>query len=385
MKKFDVIIAGGGIVGVTFALSLNVLSNEKFSIALIEPFKNTLNRSIALSHGTVELMKKFKLWEAIIDIATPINQIQISERSNLGIVNICTENYFIDAIGYVVELSHVLDIYYNRLKKMNNIELFFSKSVTGVKQKIDKVKIILTDSKQLTAKLLVAADGSISACCKKIRLDYQEYDFKQAAVVAKIISSEKNNGMAFKRFTKSGSIALLPISSNNFSLVWCLSPNLAREVMFYNEEKFLDSLQKEFGWYLGKLLKASNKATYPLYLRYQRKNISHRFAIIGNAAQTLHPMAAQGFNLGMRDVASLAEEIISSPHDIGDYDNLIRFNKHRNADRQATIKLTSSLVKLFASNSLSIKIGRSVGLFAIENIFFLKMSLLHRMLGFVNH
>ncbi|EPE37311.1 2-polyprenyl-6-methoxyphenol hydroxylase [Candidatus Photodesmus katoptron Akat1] len=125
MKKFDVIIAGGGIVGVTFALSLNVLSNEKFSIALIEPFKNTLNRSIALSHGTVELMKKFKLWEAIIDIATPINQIQISERSNLGIVNICTENYFIDAIGYVVELSHVLDIYYNRLKKMNNIELFF--------------------------------------------------------------------------------------------------------------------------------------------------------------------------------------------------------------------------------------------------------------------
>lgn len=153
--------------------------------------------------------------------------------------------------------------------------------------------------------------------------------------------------------------------------------------MQYSESEFLAELQQAFGWRLGRLTKAGERSAYPLLLRYREQNVSHRFAIVGNAAQTLHPIAGQGFNLGIRDVATLAEELTHGD-EIGGYAQLNRFRKRRETDREATIALTSTLVHLFSNDWLTLRIGRNLGLAAMDNLPVLKTPLLRRTLGVVN-
>ncbi|HAS24532.1 MAG TPA: 2-octaprenyl-6-methoxyphenyl hydroxylase, partial [Vibrio sp.] len=210
-----------------------------------------------------------------------------------------------------------------------------------------------------------------------------EHDFEQVAVIANIVASEPHQGRAFERFTHHGPVALLPMSDNRLSLVWCLSPEQAQQVTALSDDEFLEQLQKDFGWRLGRLDKVGKRASYPLILRHRQQNISHRFAIVGNAAQTLHPIAGQGFNLGIRDVASLAEELCNQLDDVGRYNGLVNFRKRREQDRDTTITLTSSLVHLFSNDFLTARIGRNLGLAVIDNLPPLKGPLLRHTLGLV--
>ena len=174
------------------------------------------------------------------------------------------------------------------------------------------------------------------------------------------------------------------MSDNRLSLVWCLPPEQAQQVTALSDDEFLEQLQKDFGWRLGRLDKVGKRASYPLILRHRQQNISHRFAIVGNAAQTLHPIAGQGFNLGIRDVASLAEELCNQLDDVGRYTGLVNFRKRREQDRDTTITLTSSLVHLFSNDFMTARIGRNLGLAVIDNLPSLKGPLLRHTLGLVD-
>ncbi|EGA71900.1 2-octaprenyl-6-methoxyphenyl hydroxylase [Vibrio sinaloensis DSM 21326] len=390
MKQFDVVIAGGAMAGMTLALAINKRAPQPLSIAVVEPF-NADNlahpgfdsRSIALSYGTVSILKQLGLWADIAPVATPINQIHVSDRSHAGMVDISSQEVGLESLGYVVELADVGRIYQKCVTQDENIQLFCPASVVEIEREQALATVVLDNGETLSTKLLVAADGAVSTCCQKVGLELSEHDFDQVAVIANVTTEQAHKGRAFERFTASGPVALLPMSEGRMSLVWCLKPQDAQAMMALDEQAFLSELQTMFGWRLGKLEKVGQRASYPLLLRYRQQNISHRFAIVGNAAQTLHPIAGQGFNLGIRDVASLAEEIARHSEDPGAYSVLSKFKQRRQADRHATISLTSSLVHIFSNDYLSLRIGRNLGLAMMDNIPPLKAPLLARTLGLV--
>ena len=390
MKQFDVVIAGGAMAGMTLALAINKLSDKPLSIAVVEPFKADHqahpgfdSRSIALSYGTVNILKNLTLWDDIAEVATPIRHIHVSDRSHAGMTDITTEEVGVDALGYVVELADVGRIYHSQVEQDEHIELLCPASVKKVERSLSEVTVTLDNGEVVRGKLLVAADGAISTCCEQVGLDLVEHDFEQVAVIANIKTQQDPAGRAFERFTESGPIALLPMSGGRMSLVWCLKPEEARAVMALEDDAFLAKLQDVFGWRLGLMKQVGQRSSYPLTLRYRKQNISHRFAIVGNAAQTLHPIAGQGFNLGIRDVATLAEQIAVSAGDPGAYQVLSQFKGRRESDREATISLTSSLVHIFSNDYLTMRVGRNLGLAAMDNLSVLKAPLLARTLGLV--
>ncbi|HCM1315961.1 TPA: 2-octaprenyl-6-methoxyphenyl hydroxylase [Vibrio parahaemolyticus] len=390
MKQYDVVIAGGAMAGATLALAIEHLSQGALRVAVVEPFKAQSDqhpgfdsRSIALSYGTVNLLRHLELWSAIEPFSTPIEHIHVSDRSYAGMTDITKHDVGVEALGYVVELADVGRVYQELLTHSTAIDLYCPDSAKHITRTQENVTIELASGELLNAKLLVAADGAVSQCCQQIGLELSEHDFDQVAVIANIVTQEPHQGRAFERFTENGPVALLPMSDNRMSLVWCLRPDEAQIVMELSESEFLERLQQDFGWRLGAMQKVGLRASYPLLLRHRKQNISHRFAIVGNAAQTLHPIAGQGFNLGIRDVVTLAEELVKQGEDVGRYQGLIRFSQRREADRNETIWLTSSLVHVFSNDLLAMRIGRNTALAAMDNLSIFKQPLLRHTLGLV--
>ncbi|HIF5566895.1 TPA: 2-octaprenyl-6-methoxyphenyl hydroxylase [Vibrio parahaemolyticus] len=390
MKQYDVVIAGGAMAGATLALAIEHLSQGALRVAVVEPFKAQSDqhpgfdsRSIALSYGTVNLLRHLELWSAIEPFSTPIEHIHVSDRSHAGMTDITKHDVGVEALGYVVELADVGRVYQELLTHSTAIDLYCPDSAKHITRTQENVTIELASGELLNAKLLVAADGAVSQCCQQIGLELSEHDFDQVAVIANIVTQEPHQGRAFERFTENGPVALLPMSDNRMSLVWCLRPDDAQIVMELSESEFLERLQQDFGWRLGAMQKVGLRASYPLLLRHRKQNISHRFAIVGNAAQTLHPIAGQGFNLGIRDVVTLAEELVKQGEDVGRYQGLIRFSQRRETDRNETIWLTSSLVHVFSNDLLAMRIGRNTALAAMDNLSIFKQPLLRHTLGLV--
>lgn len=390
MKQYDVVIAGGAMAGATLALAIEHLSQGALRVAVVEPFKAQSDqhpgfdsRSIALSYGTVNLLRHLELWSAIEPFSTPIEHIHVSDRSHAGMTDITKQDVGVEALGYVVELADVGRVYQELLTHSTAIDLYCPNSAKHITRTQENVTIELASGELLNTKLLVAADGAVSQCCQQIGLELSEHDFDQVAVIANIVTQEPHQGRAFERFTENGPVALLPMSDNRMSLVWCLRPDEAQIVMELSESEFLERLQQDFGWRLGAMQKVGLRASYPLLLRHRKQNISHRFAIVGNAAQTLHPIAGQGFNLGIRDVVTLAEELVKQGEDVGRYQGLIRFSQRREADRNETIWLTSSLVHVFSNDLLAMRIGRNTALAAMDNLSIFKQPLLRHTLGLV--
>ncbi|EGQ8194929.1 2-octaprenyl-6-methoxyphenyl hydroxylase [Vibrio parahaemolyticus] len=390
MKQYDVVIAGGAMAGATLALAIEHLSQGALRVAVVEPFKAQSDqhpgfdsRSIALSYGTVNLLRHLELWSAIEPFSTPIEHIHVSDRSHAGMTDITKHDVGVEALGYVVELADVGRVYQELLTHSTAVDLYCPDSAKHITRTQENVTIELASGELLNAKLLVAADGAVSQCCQQIGLELSEHDFDQVAVIANIVTQEPHQGRAFERFTENGPVALLPMSDNRMSLVWCLRPDEAQIVMELSESEFLERLQQDFGWRLGAMQKVGLRASYPLLLRHRKQNISHRFAIVGNAAQTLHPIAGQGFNLGIRDVVTLAEELVKQGEDVGRYQGLIRFSQRREADRNETIWLTSSLVHVFSNDLLAMRIGRNTALAAMDNLSIFKQPLLRHTLGLV--
>ncbi len=376
--------------GMTLALAIDSLAHGKLRVAVVEAYQvdhqahpGFDSRSIALSHGTVQILQQLNLWQQIEPVATAIKHIHVSDQSHAGMTDIDCQDIAASALGYVVELADVGRIYHHKAMQSSQIELLCPNSVTDIERLQTHNVVTLDNGEQLQCQLLVAADGAISACCAQIGMSLREHDFNQVAVIANIRTQVAHDGRAFERFTHQGPVALLPMSDNRMSLVWCLRPEQAKKVLGLSDAEFLLNLQTEFGWRLGQLTEVGERASYPLLLRYRENNVSHRFAIVGNAAQTLHPIAGQGFNLGIRDVASLAEELVSSLEDVGRYSVLSRFKHRRVEDRTRTIEMTSSLVHLFSNDYLTMRIGRNLGLAMMDNVPQLKSPLLLRTLGLV--
>jgi 2-octaprenyl-6-methoxyphenol hydroxylase len=299
------------------------------------------------------------------------------------------QHYGLPAMGYVVELATVGAILVELLKSKANIDWLCPSRVVDMSRSVDTVTLTLTgenegdDTQVINTKLVVAADGANSKIGELAKLPITQTDFEQTAVIANVVTSKPHQGRAFERFTPDGPLALLPMSDARSSLVWCMPEDQAQEVCSLSDNEFLQRLQRQFGWRLGEFTKVGSVASYPLILTQRPQNVSHRIAVVGNAAQTLHPIAGQGFNLGIRDVATLVDSLQTNIMDLGDYANLSQFRQRREADRELTVSLTSSLVHTFSNDWPAMVVARNLGLAVMDNLSVVKSPLFKRTAGMV--
>ncbi|KDM92644.1 2-octaprenyl-6-methoxyphenyl hydroxylase [Photobacterium galatheae] len=394
MKQYDVVIAGGAMTGASLALALDRLSEGALRIAVVEAVLPDQSghpgydaRSIALSLGSMQLMTQLGLWPALKREATAISRIHVSDRGHAGLVRIAAEEYGAEALGYVIELAQAGAVFHEQLSQSAGIDLICPEKITAIERKTEHITLQLSSGESCQANLLVAADGGQSECCAQLGIAQTSLNFEQVAVIANVSTAIPHQGEAFERFTPFGPLALLPMSQGRSSLVWCVPPEQQQTVMGWDDDLFLQQLQAAFGWRLGQLVKTGQRYAYPLSLRQAERRISHRFAVVGNAAQTLHPIAGQGFNLGLRDVMTLAEEIVAGVQrgdEAGSMAVLSRFRQRREGDQAATIAMTTGLVTLFANEHWPMVAGRNAALMAMNAMDVLKAPLVKRAMGQVD-
>ncbi|ERH65599.1 2-octaprenyl-6-methoxyphenyl hydroxylase [Serratia marcescens EGD-HP20] len=343
-------------------------------------------RAIALAQGTCQQLARIGVWPTLRDCATPITQVHVSDRGHAGFVNLQAQDYQVDALGQVIELHDAGQRLFALLAKAPGVTLHCPARVVDVIRTAERAEVLLDNGQRLRGQLLVAADGSRSALAQACNVQWRQEDYPQFATIANVTTAEDPQGRAFERFTRYGPLALLPMSQGRSSLVWCHAREDRAQVDAWDDARFIAELQQAFGWRLGRILKAGKRHSYPLGLLTADRHVSHRLALVGNAAQTLHPIAGQGFNLGLRDVMSLAEtlaEAMNSGEDAGGYALLSRYQQRRQNDQQATIGVTDGLIRLFANRYAPLVVGRNLGLMAMERLPAVRDAFAKRTLGWV--
>ncbi|CQD39800.1 2-octaprenyl-6-methoxyphenyl hydroxylase [Yersinia mollaretii] len=387
----SVIIVGGGMAGATLALAISSLTQGRVPVALVEAQQpdNRAHpgfdaRAIALAQGTCQQLDRIGIWSALADCATAIDHVHVSDSGHSGFVNLRAHDYRVPALGHVIELHDAGQRLFALLQKAPGVTLHCPATVVDVVRTAESARVTLDNGQQLSAKLLVAADGSHSTLARACNIQWQQQDYQQIAVIANVTTSELPEGRAFERFTRHGPLALLPMSQGRSSMVWCHAKQDRQQVDSWDDARFLAELQRAFGWRLGKMCHVGQRHSYPLQLLTASRHVSHRLALVGNAAQTLHPIAGQGFNLGLRDVMSLAETITSAGSDPGDYGVLAQYQQRRRQDQQATIGVTDGLIRLFANRYGPLVVGRNLALMSMEYLPAVRDAFARRTLGWVD-
>ncbi|HBH63547.1 MAG TPA: 2-octaprenyl-6-methoxyphenyl hydroxylase [Erwinia persicina] len=389
----SIIIAGGGMTGATLALAISHLTQGQLAVTLVEGTEPASRvhpgfdgRAIALAEGTCQQLAAIGLWPLLASAATAITDVHVSDRGHASFVSLTAADYGVSALGQVVELHEVGQRLFSRLKNAPGVTLRCPDKVASVERTRDRVCVALESGEQLTGHLLVAADGSHSRVAAACGVQWQSADYQQVAVIANVSTQVAHQGRAFERFTEFGPLALLPMSAGRSSLVWCHPLAQKDAVDRWGDDRFVAELQRAFGWRLGRITQVGERTSYPLRLQTASQHIAHRLALVGNAAQTLHPIAGQGFNLGIRDVMSLAETLAAAwraGRETGAYATLQHYQQRRQPDAQATIGITDGLVRLFANRYTPLVAGRNLGLMAMDHLPPLRNLLAERTLGWV--
>lgn len=361
-ENCDILIVGGGLTG---ALLHIALSKSNFKSILIDSkeIKNSLtksfdSRSIALATSSVRILKTLDIWSLLQDYAAVIDKIHVSQQGKFGNTLIASETD--ENLGFVIEMP-VLQNTINSLLDNENVISNATLVNFNVENNLASVKVeekIL----RIKTKLIVAADGTNSIMRNFCNLKTHVKNFKEQALVTNIGLARAHANIAYERFTNSGPLALLPMLGNRSALVWSLPPELALRMQALPENKFLEELQKEFGYRLGKFIKVGRRDVWPLKQAIMPITHEKNIVFIGNAAHTLHPVAGQGFNLGLRDVATLAECIFKYGLEA---DMLKIYHSMREHDQKYIKIFTENLINVFKFPYISH--FRGVGLLALDN------------------
>lgn len=383
-KQFDVVIIGGGMAGASCALGLKQ-SNKQLSIAVIEANEVSADyhpsfddRSIALAQQSVQYLKSINAFDCQAPFAAAIKKVTVSDRGHFGKTHIDCQEYGHDALGYVVEVNPFGRSLHQQLTR-TDVSLFCPDTVAKLEYQSDFANITLSSGEQLSAKLVVIADGAHSQSRKLANIEFNTRAYQQAAIIANIEVAGGHHNHAFERFTEHGPMALLPMSNNRYSLVWCMEPEQIEHTMALEDDAFLAELQKAFGYCGGSFSKVGMRASYPLVYGKAESLSSHRTVLIGNAGHAIHPIAGQGFNLGLRDVQLLCD--MANRDDLGDYAFTRYYSQTRSKDITTVMTLTDSLVRLFSNSSRLLALGRSIGLFSMDLFSSLKTPLAKQLMG----
>jgi len=387
-EVFDVVVAGGGFVGITLALAL---ARGGVRAALIDSAATgggeTAPRPIALAEGSRRILDGLDVWDEIAPGATPIRLIHVSDRGRFGFTRLKAEDYGVDALGYVSEAGIIGAALGKALGAAAGVSVFKPATANQLELSEDRVRVACAAAKDplsVEARLLAAADGGNSLIRTLSGIGARERDWQQSAITATVKTRLDCGNVAYERFTASGPLALLPMGQRRAGLVWTLPHERADALMAMDDGAFLAMLGDVFGTRLGAFTETGPRTRHRLRSAHSRLAVKQRLALVGNAANHLHPVAGQGLNLGLRDAAILAEVMVDATRrgeDPGAITTLNRYADWRRRDQWATSRFTEGVVRLFSNDSLPLALIRDAGLVGLDSFSFLKRSLARHAMG----
>lgn len=396
---FDIAIVGGGLAGASLAAALRELP---FSIALIEAFAPDSaaqpsfdERTTALGNASRRIFEALGVWPRLAAEAAPIAAIHVSDAGRYGFARLDAASLGQQALGYVVPNRVLGRELWGMLRAAPRVAAFMPARVTTLQVQEDGALIALEQgghARSLRARLVVAADGAQSMVRTVAGLPATVDDYAQVAVVAALRTDQANDGVAYERFTSAGPMALLPLAAPAGAgrngacwrtLVWAAAPEQATALMQLPDAQFLARWQEAFGWRAGRALQLGSRGRYPLALTQSQGTVAPRIVLLGNAAQSLHPVAGQGFNLALRDVADLAEVLACGGEgDPGAPALLAEYASRRQQDRRGVIGFTDALVRVFGNTHPAVVAARDAGLLLFDLLPPAKRALARVSLGF---
>jgi 2-octaprenyl-6-methoxyphenol hydroxylase len=374
MSAVDVAIVGGGMVGASLAVGLagtgrRVLLVESVPLGA-EAQPSFDERTTALGNASRRIFDGLGVWSAMASEAEPIRSIHVSEAGRFGVSRLSAEEQGIEAFGYVVPNRRIGAALWARLADTTDLSVRVPAQIEQLAISDAGVDFKVTDAAggtlAVNARLVVAADGAQSQVRTAAGITADVEDYHQMAVAATVVADRAHGGQAYERFTDAGPLAVLPRHDGALAVIWACSPERATQLLALDDGAYLAQLQRRFGWRAGRFLRVGRRGAYPLKLTRAAATVASRTVLIGNAAQALHPVAGQGFNLGLRDAAMLAELIANTPGDAGAPQLLRRFATWRARDRGGVVRFTDGLVKLFADRRPGIGLLRNLGLLVFD-------------------
>jgi 2-octaprenyl-6-methoxyphenol hydroxylase len=374
LRELDVAIVGGGLVGASLALGLAGTGVRVLLIESVAPDSAAQpsfdERTTALGNASRRIFEGLGLWDEVSREAAAIRAIHVSDAGRFGFARLRAEEHGVDAFGYVVPNRVIGTALWRRLPDASGVEVRVPASIENLDVTTERAYFTVVSAagarEVVSARLLVAADGAHSAVRAAVGIEAGVEDYEQVAITAAVVADRAHDGTAYERFTPSGPVAVLPLRGGGYGTIWSCAPQQARALLALADDAYLGELQSRFGWRAGRFRRIGRRASYPLKLTRAATTVARRAVLIGNAAQALHPIAGQGFNLGLRDAALLAEVIAGAAGDGGSGELLRKFSDWRAADRGGVVRFTDGLVRLFGSRMPGVSLVRNLGLLAFD-------------------
>jgi 2-octaprenyl-6-methoxyphenol hydroxylase len=388
--RAELVVSGGGLVGLTLAtacasagLDVVVIDRETPPQMVAEAFDG---RASAIAFGSQRVLQGIGLWDKIAAEAEPIREIRVADGDSPLFLHYDHSELGDDPLGYIVENRVLRRALFARLAELPTLRHIAPATVVSAERKAAGVTVRLDDGRSIAGALLVAADGRLSPLREAAGISAMEWRYKQIGIVCTVHHERPHLGIAVEHFLPAGPFAILPMTGDRSSIVWTERADLAPRMMALDEAGFHAELAQRFGDFLGKLTVVGPRWSYPLSLMHARRYVGDRLALIGDAAHVIHPIAGQGLNLGLRDVAALAELIVDSRRlglDIGNGEMLARYERWRRFDNTTLAVVTDGLNRLFSNSVAPLAAARDIGLALVNRLPPAKRFLMRHAMGLV--
>ena len=391
--KFDVVIIGAGMAGLSLIHLLAASIEQGLKVALVERFELPAlaapsvtqsvtsdsasseneqppsfdGRATALSYGTQQIFSQLAIWLKIDAAACAIHNIQVSDQGRFGQTHIKNTDANVDALGFIIRNRALGQGLMANLPQQ--ITVFAPQSVSAISITDDQqASLVLANGDVLNADLVVMADGGRSDLAKQLGIEQQKQSYNTHALVTSVRIDRSHEHWAYERFTEAGPIALLPLGNDEFAVVWTLANDVIDEYLAADEATLIARLQKAFGYRAGRIIAMGDRASYPLVLVKAQEQIRPHVVLLGNAAHSLHPVAGQGFNLALRDAAALAEQVnqaYAEKQQVGQWSMVQRYYQQQKTDQRNTILGSDLLPRLFSQKNKALRCSRDAGLLGL--------------------
>lgn len=373
-NRYPVVIVGGGMAGASLSLAL---ARHGIACAVFEAYAANMpsqpsfdDRTVALSAASLNILRNLGVGDDFMRVAEPIKQIHVSEQSHMGFTRLKAKDHGMEQLGAVVENWQLGKVLHKNIEQQALIDWFAPTKVLQLEQDSDKAQLTIDTADgeaTVEAPLVVLADGARSPLRNSLHIESHIRDFGTSAIVCNVATQQAHQGCAYERFTVDGPLAMLPLTQNRMALVWSKPNDEVESYLALSEQEFATALESDFGARLGRITKVGKRFTFPLIQQQAETLFRGRCVVIGNAAQSLHPIAGQGFNLGLRDIAYLSQCLaVVEGDDYGAYQLLRDYEHKRHADRSKTVWITESLARLFANSWAPMSISRNLMLKALD-------------------
>ncbi len=382
--RYDIVIIGGGLVGTGLAAALR---DSGFRIALIDARmpSNNDHRLFALSASSCQFLQNLDLWQKLATHAAPIHQVHVSRQGRFGAVRLKREEARVAALGHVIPAREVETVLNDLVAALPEqiCNIYRPAKLLSLTQQAACVELNIETAEgklALEASVVIGADGTESTVRNELKIAVEETDYQQTAIVFKTSLQRSHQHIAYERFTNDGAIAMLPLPDNQCASIWSVANEKAAQLLAMDDATFLQSLQNEFGYRLGKLRAVSPRQTYPLRMRRAKQMVAGRIMLIGNAAHTLHPIAAQGFNLAVREAAALVDAFAAANGDATQV-NLEKAYQQTLKQQNMSMGVSNKLPDLFSSQNALLSVVVQLGMIGLDVLSPFKQYFIKGMMG----